>query len=124
MRIYSIFLMFLLAAPFMYKSYVVGHYFYFLDYYASELCENKQEPEKKCNGSCQLRKELSNAQENTNPDKQQKSLPKIEVSSFIVPHNLNVDPFNIPLSRAINFSGRNDAPLEGFLTRYAKPPIS
>ena len=74
----------ILATPFVYKSAIVGNYFLNLDYYANELCENRNSPEKNCNGVCQLSKELSNDSKQEN-----RSFPsdlrEIEISSFILP---------------------------------------
>jgi hypothetical protein len=121
-RLYSILLIILLSAPFAYKSYIVGHYFYFLDYYANELCENKNEPEKYCNGVCQLQKELNaggNSQENHNPQE----FIKIEVSSFIVP-KVNF------CNESTNFDGRLNqsffqisALCDGHNFEWIDPPI-
>ena len=39
----------------------VLEYVVFYDYYKNELCENKEKVELKCNGKCQLKKELAKA---------------------------------------------------------------
>jgi hypothetical protein len=74
----------ILATPFAYKSAIVGNYFLNLDYYANELCENKNSPEKNCNGVCQLSKELSNDSNQENPSCPTE-LREIDISSFILP---------------------------------------
>jgi hypothetical protein len=50
------------------------------DYYATELCENKNQPEKKCNGLCQVNKELS-----ANENQESPQVPiSVEISVFLV----------------------------------------
>ncbi|AXG75191.1 hypothetical protein DVK85_00910 [Flavobacterium arcticum] len=50
-------------------DYIVNY-----DYIANELCENKAEPELKCNGKCHLMKELAKASEEETPISEKKSL--------------------------------------------------
>ena len=40
------------------KLFLVTNYLYQYDYYVNVLCENKEKPELKCNGTCHLAKEL------------------------------------------------------------------
>ncbi len=40
------------------KLFLVTNYLYQYDYYINVLCENKDKPELKCNGTCHLAKEL------------------------------------------------------------------
>ncbi|HLO74678.1 MAG TPA: hypothetical protein VK164_12130 [Flavobacterium sp.] len=61
-------------------DYVVNY-----DYISKELCENKAKPELKCNGKCQLMKELAKASEDEKPinsDKKENSKHEIEVLFF------------------------------------------
>lgn len=61
-------------------DYIVNY-----DYIAKELCENKAKPELKCNGKCQLMKELAKASEDEKPinsDKKENSKQEIEVLFF------------------------------------------
>ncbi|GGB76160.1 hypothetical protein GCM10007424_15210 [Flavobacterium suaedae] len=44
------------------------------EYIATELCENKDEPELKCNGKCHLMKELAKASEDEKPISKGKTL--------------------------------------------------
>ncbi len=44
------------------------------EYIANELCENKEEPELKCNGKCHLMKELAKASDDEKPMSEKKSL--------------------------------------------------
>lgn len=51
----------LLFAFFSYQTYhvlVYLNYYVNYDYYVNVLCENKDKPEKKCNGKCHLKKQL------------------------------------------------------------------
>ncbi|WP_317174601.1 hypothetical protein [Flavobacterium sp. J49] len=45
----------------------VADYIVNYDYIAKVLCENKNKPEMKCNGKCQLMKELAKASEQEKP---------------------------------------------------------
>ena len=52
------------------------------EYISTQLCENIEKPELKCNGKCHLMKELSKASENEKPinsNKKQNSKQEIEV---------------------------------------------
>jgi hypothetical protein len=40
------------------STFILADYFLRYDYYSRVLCENKAEPEKKCNGKCQLAKQV------------------------------------------------------------------
>lgn len=55
------------------------------DYVANELCENKEEPELKCNGKCYLMKQLAKAEaEKPQNNEQEQSNPYLEKSrSFL-----------------------------------------
>ena len=58
-------------------DYVVNY-----EYISTELCENIEKPELKCNGKCHLMKELSKASEDEKPinsDKKQNIKQEIEV---------------------------------------------
>lgn len=58
-------------------DYIVNY-----DYIAKVLCENKAKPELKCNGKCQLMKELAKASEAEKPissDKKENHKQEIEV---------------------------------------------
>ena len=63
------------AIPFL--EYIVNY-----DYNVKELCENKEKPVLKCNGKCNLMKELAKTAEddkNTSSDKKQNVKQEIEV---------------------------------------------
>ncbi len=72
-----------LTTPFVFKSAIVGHYLLNQNYYATELCENKDNVQKNCNGLCQLNQELSSDTKSENQTPQE--LPNTELSSFIIP---------------------------------------
>jgi len=58
--IFSLFIVFKPVLP-------IVEYILFYDYIATELCVNKDKPELKCNGTCHLKKELSEASDSENP---------------------------------------------------------
>jgi len=59
----AISLLILLIAPMLSKLFLVTNYIYQYDYYVNVLCENKEKPELKCNGTCHLAKELKVVEE-------------------------------------------------------------
>jgi hypothetical protein len=118
--LYAIALILILVAPFGYKSLLVGDYFVNMDYYANELCENKNLPEKKCNGICQLTRELSNdtdSHENGFPSE----FKEIEISSFVLPRNNYFHPvlLNLTERKVLLYDEQINV---GFPARMIKPP--
>jgi hypothetical protein len=83
-RIYTITLLLVLLAPFAYKSYLVLDYVILQDYYATELCINKNNPDKNCNGVCQLNKELSNKSQKSDQNTPI-NLQELNISAFVLP---------------------------------------
>lgn len=57
-RLFALTLMLALAVPFGLRFATVLNYAVQFDYYKEVLCENKANPTLKCNGACQLAKEL------------------------------------------------------------------
>lgn len=62
--IVSIILVFVLTLPFGLKMGIVTHYWANMLYYATELCENTDKPELRCEGKCQVTKEISKTESN------------------------------------------------------------
>lgn len=60
-------------------DYVVNY-----DYIAKELCENKLKPQLKCNGKCQLKKELAQTAENEKPLSSDKKTVHTEIEWFFI----------------------------------------
>lgn len=60
-------------------DYVINY-----EYISTQLCENKEKPELKCNGKCHLKKELAKASEEEKPQSQDKKnqTSEIEVLYF------------------------------------------
>jgi hypothetical protein len=99
-RIYTTSLLLVLLAPFAYKSYLVADYVILKDYYATELCVNKNDATKNCNGLCQLNKELSNtSDQNENPPI---NLEEINITQFIVPEFFFVSRFEASINKRVN----------------------
>ncbi len=83
-RLAAIALLIVLAAPLLYKSAMMLHYWSNLKFYSEVLCENKERPEMHCNGSCAIAKELNAAEEGkANAEKNIPELSRLEISSFI-----------------------------------------
>ena len=87
-------MLFVLAAPQLYKSAMMLHYWSNLKYYAEVLCENKERPEMHCNGSCAIAKELNAAEEGkANAEKNIPELSRLEVSAFVITHEFSQSQF-------------------------------
>ena len=68
-RVIAILLLLTVVAPALLKFSSVVNYMVEYDYYVNVLCENKDQPELKCNGTCHLAKEIKQAEEaNTPPE--------------------------------------------------------
>jgi hypothetical protein len=65
----------------------VVDYILLQDYYATELCINKNNPDKNCNGVCQLNKELSSTSHESDRSTPI-NLQELNISSFILPEDL------------------------------------
>ena len=80
-------LLLVLLLPATFKTICVVDYVVRYDYYANELCENKDNEEMQCNGACQLNKNLTAVDQNKD---ERPSIPdnfKYDLSAFIVPNN-------------------------------------
>ena len=66
-RIVAITLLLTVVAPALLKFTSVVNYIVDYDYYVNVLCENKDKPELKCNGTCHLAKEINQAEETNTP---------------------------------------------------------
>ena len=94
------------------------------EYVARNLCENKNQPEKKCCGKCYLNKQLSKADKGTTENTS--SVPKKwnlgEVIAYTLPQNVCVLPCfysegnNVPHTNYVSFS------LEGTYIPVFHPP--
>lgn len=62
------------------QAVIVAEFVWNQDYIAQNLCENIDKPVLKCNGKCQLAKELEQNEEK----KSNQTIPEIEVSFFIM----------------------------------------
>jgi hypothetical protein len=73
------------------------------NYIAQNLCENRDKPEMKCCGKCYLKKQLRNADNNT--EKQNKQAPlktmQLELASCVLPAPAQWDPVPLPPSAII-----------------------
>lgn len=82
-----------LALPFGIKTGMYVDYAVRYDYYKNEICENKNQPELQCNGTCQLAKFLA---------EQEPKAPEVpenlnqEIAPFLIP-SLNIKTHIVPL---------------------------
>lgn len=61
-------------------------------YIAQNLCENRNNPDSDCGGSCHLEKQLDNADENKAPFTPHKGIEKIEIPAFDMAGQLQWQP--------------------------------
>lgn len=83
----AIFLILVLTFPFGLRLSVFANYAVHYQRYAQELCENRDQPELKCNGKCQLMKELKAVSPSESNEPEAPKVPSesmVEISPFVV----------------------------------------
>ncbi|HBH07173.1 MAG TPA: hypothetical protein DDX92_11285 [Flavobacteriales bacterium] len=85
MKIFAVILIFLYCTPSIVRFVTIGDYLVRQDYYAQELCENKDKPITSCNGKCQIE---SIFEENKNND-QKPNLPSTTTKALEIEAVLN-----------------------------------
>ncbi len=65
----------------LYNSFVTAVYLANYSYYATELCENQNEPELHCEGKCYFSKQLALAGENRNETEPPQLMPTLRLFS-------------------------------------------
>ena len=71
------------------KLSVVAWYQANKTYVATVLCENKAQPQKKCNGKCYLRKQLNKTEAPGNNNTEHKTHP-VEMVDFLPAQNISI----------------------------------
>lgn len=85
----------LLAKPLLPVAEYVIHY----ERIIKELCENREEPESDCNGSCYLKKQLAKASDSNEPFSDRKvKLTEVELLFLEAPSCLFVSPARMMFS--------------------------
>lgn len=69
---------------------LVGHYLINKAYYATVLCENKENVEMDCEGSCRLKRELKEVNEPITGNKKMPLRDRFEISAFTMQSCFNV----------------------------------
>lgn len=96
-------LLLLLSTPACLKLGILVWYEANLSYVATTLCENRNRPERHCNGKCYLYKQLAKADGNTHPDKPLLAeLSKFELPPFLMPEPLHLRQF-FPEEKTMGF---------------------
>lgn len=85
-------------------DYVVNY-----DYISRVLCENKAKPQMKCNGKCQLMKEMAKASESEKPLSQDKKAAIQESEILFIQQLSSFEIYFLPISlqKAINLNYTN-----------------
>jgi hypothetical protein len=88
---FSAILLLMLWAPALLKFSIVVWYASNIDYVATRLCENRNRPERHCNGKCYLYKQLAKADGADKNNRQRLAdLSRIELSAFVMPEALQL----------------------------------
>jgi hypothetical protein len=77
LRTLAIFWILLITIQSFYQGLIYTYYVLNKDYIVAQLCENKAQPELKCDGKCHLKKALQVSKERNTPEPQP-SLPSLE----------------------------------------------
>lgn len=85
-------------------DYVVNY-----DYISKVLCENKAKPQMKCNGKCQLMKEMAKASESEKPLSQDKKAAIQESEILFIQQLSSFEIYFLPISlqKTINLNYTN-----------------
>lgn len=103
-----------------YNSFVTAVYQANYNYYATELCENQNEPELHCDGKCYFSKQLALAGENHNETEPPQLMPTLRLFSPI-DFEFNVQPALIAEAEVFNETA-NIFPKMPFLGTIEHPP--
>lgn len=83
-QVTAILLLLALAFPFTMRLGIVGHYLINKTYYATVLCENKDNAALDCEGSCRLNDELNEVEKPTTNGKEMPLRQQLKISVFIL----------------------------------------
>lgn len=83
-KLIALILLMTLLVPVGLKVAMVADYVVRYDYYANELCENKDQPALKCHGTCQLNDNLKQVSEQKSEKPSLPSSAKLELPAFIL----------------------------------------
>ncbi|MGV3599456.1 MAG: hypothetical protein ACO1PI_16460 [Bacteroidota bacterium] len=121
-RITSILLLFTLAFPFALRIGIVGNYIVNKTYYATVLCQNKDNTELDCEGSCQLKEELNEIEQ---PIANSRKIPvseRFEISAFIIHNCYNV--FIPPSNCTVLYNWESNQLMPNPISDFFQPPES
>jgi hypothetical protein len=121
-RLLTVLLILTLTVPFAFRFSVVMNYAVQFDYYKDVLCENKAKPELKCNGTCQLVKELK-----TDTDNGSSEIPeafRMEIGPVLCSNQLVFMYINRELNDIRTKLERDFHILSGFSMTLDKPPTN
>lgn len=89
------------------------------DYYKTVLCENKDRPELKCNGTCHLAKELKAAEK---PAEAPTVPATLEIQQLLFANAESSKIINLPLSCGTYHSTNDRLPTLLFVEEISEPP--
>jgi len=89
------------------------------DYYKNVLCENKDKPELKCNGTCHLAKELKPVE---NPAEAPTVPASLEIQQLLFANAESNQSIKIPLASEVHHSTNERLPSFLFVEKITEPP--
>lgn len=120
-RLLTVLLILTLTVPFAFRFGVVMNYAVQFDYYKDVLCENKAKPELKCNGTCQLVKELK-----TDTDNSSSEIPeafRMEIGPLLATGEIVLSELELQPTATRSLLSFESPTLTGVTCRLDKPPM-
>ncbi len=93
-------------------------------YVATVLCENKNQPQKKCNGKCYLRKQLNKTENNENHNNSQQKSQTPEWVDFMPVENISITLHNYQESNTHHSIYTAPAGHHPLLSIFHPPPVA
>jgi len=118
-RLLAIIFIVLFSASALLKLLLVVNYMAQYDYYKTVLCENKNKPELKCNGTCQLAKELKAAEK---PVEVPTVPASLEIQELLFVNAQSTKIINLPLPCGTYHSTNDRLPTLLFVEEVSEPP--
>ena len=121
-RLSAIWFLFVLVLPLLVKVGIVVNYIFQYERYATELCENLDQPELECNGKCQMMEELNKVEQRNETAPELPVLAKIIELGFCTYFSSIFDLSFFKNTIAARFNLLEVSVLQGVHTDIFQPP--
>ena len=118
-KVFAIFFILLVATSIVLKGILMVNYWVQYDYYKTVLCENKDRPELKCNGTCHLAKELKPIEK---PAEAPTVPASLEIQQLLFASAASTKIINLPLPCGTYHSANDRLPKLLFVEEISEPP--